>query len=237
MHLRPAASPLLRTVQMLRCTRIAALQHAQRLAGEGLGWGGIRGLSELAERKAEPVVYEAPFAGAVRRVKKLSLFSAGCAVAAGPIILGLDQQTALNAKLSIAVTLTSFGVVSGTSSVHNWPSAEFTQPYVQRMVYHPDQQQLDITSLTLFARSKTLRCHLVEVREADSVHPLTNFEVNGRRFYVDPQNFPYKARGMDLLSQIVPQAAAAAAVEAAQPAQQQQGREQQQRQKAGSDSD
>lgn len=60
----------------------------------------IRYLSELAQLTddKQSLIYEGPFAGAVRRVKKLSLFSCGCALAAGPIILGLDAQNTLQVR-------------------------------------------------------------------------------------------------------------------------------------------
>lgn len=174
----------------------------------GPSFSPARWYSELAEQKEgeQPVVYEGPFAGAVRRVKKLSLFSCCCAVAAGPIILGLDAQNTLQAKLMIAGTLTSFGVF--TTGLMHW----FTHPYVQRLVYHPQTDEVEVTNLSLFAKPTTRRFHLAEAREADTVHPLTSFEVQGEYYYIDAEHFPYKA----LLARLVPQAAAAAATEGAE---------------------
>lgn len=140
-------------------------------------------------------IYEAPFSVAVRRVKKLSLFSCACAVAAGPVILGLDGgPTTLTAKLSIAGTLTSFGVF--TTGLLHW----FTHPYVHKLVHDPKENTIDIDVLDLLGRSRTRHIRVADVKEADSVHPLSSFAADGHVFYLDKDHFKDKT----LLEKLVP---------------------------------
>ncbi|KAL4458309.1 hypothetical protein ABPG75_013174 [Micractinium tetrahymenae] len=189
--------------------------------------GSLRWLSELVqhEKQEDSVVYVGPFSTAVKRVKNLSLFSCACAVAAGPIILGLDAAaTTTTAKVSIVTTLATFGVF--TTGLLSW----FTQPYIQQLRYERDTDTLEATTLTLFARPRIDRFHIGEVGEVESVHPLSSFQARGRRYYIDAEHFPDKA----LLARLMPQAAAAHVMETAnqqmQQQQQQAAREQAQQQ-------
>ncbi len=123
----------------------------------------------------------------VRKVKRLSLFSCACAVAAGPIILGLDGgPSTLTAKLSVAGTLTSFGVF--TTGLLHW----FTHPYIHKLVHNPKESTIDIDVLDLLGRSHTRHIQIADVAEAQSVHPLSSFAVNGQVFYLDRDHFKDK---------------------------------------------
>ncbi|KAG7670022.1 hypothetical protein Ndes2526B_g06396 [Nannochloris sp. 'desiccata'] len=140
-------------------------------------------------------IYEAPFSSAVRKVKRLSLFSCACAVAAGPVILGLDGgPTTLTAKLSIAGTLTSFGVF--TTGLLHW----FTHPYIHKLVHNPKENTIDINVLDLLGRSRTRHIRIADVTEAQSVHPLSSFAVNKNVFYLDRDHFKDK----ELLEKLAP---------------------------------
>lgn len=143
--------------------------------------------------------YNAPFSTAVRRVKKLSLFSCGCALAACPVILGLDAQTTATAKLSIAASLASFGIF--TTGLLHW----FTSPYIHKFTYYPKENAADVVTLNFLGRPLPHRIFLNEVQEADSIHPLSTFAVNNKMYYIDADNFTDKA----LLSKLAPQATAA----------------------------
>lgn len=145
--------------------------------------------------QAGTFTYEAPFSTAVRRVKKLSLFSCLCAVGAGPIILGLDPSTSATAKVSIAGTLGSFGVF--TTGLLHW----FTSPYVHRLVYDPSTDSADVTTLDLLARPRRQHINVAEAREAETMHPLSSFSAGGKIYYVDADHFANK----ELLKRLVPQ--------------------------------
>ncbi|KAL4423110.1 hypothetical protein ABPG77_004793 [Micractinium sp. CCAP 211/92] len=182
--------------------------------------GSVRWRSELVqhEQKEDELVYVGPFASAVKRVKNLSLFSCACALAAGPIILGMDAAaTTTTAKVSIVTTLATFGVF--TTGLLSW----FTQPYVQQLRYERGSDTLEATTLTLLARPRVDRFHIAEVGEVEGVHPLSSFQARGRRYYVDAEHFPDKA----LLARLMPQAAAAHVMEAANEQMQQQRRQHQ----------
>lgn len=58
----------------------------------------------------------------LHRLQKLSLFSCACALAAGPVIFGLDASSTLTAKASIAGTLATFGVF--TTGLLQWFTGE-----------------------------------------------------------------------------------------------------------------
>jgi len=143
-------------------------------------------------------IYEAPFSSAVRKVKRLSLFSCACAVAAGPIILGLDGgPTTLTAKLSIAGTLTTFGVF--TTGLLHW----FTHPYIHKLVHNPKENTIDINVLDVLGRSRTRHINIADVTEAQSIHPLSSFAVNGKVFYVDRDHFKDRMR-KELVEKLAP---------------------------------
>jgi hypothetical protein len=130
----------------------------------------------------------------------LSLFSCACAAGAAPVILALDTSMALTAKLSIAGTLGGFGVF--TTGLLHW----FASPYVHRLVYNPGEDSAVVTTLSLFARPRTRRFGLGEVRAPDTVHPLSTFALSdGRYYYLDMDNFPDK----ELLSRLAPESLAA----------------------------
>ena len=140
-------------------------------------------------------IYEAPFSTTVRNVKRLSLFSCACAIAAGPVILGLDGgPTTLTAKLSIAGTLTSFGVF--TTGLLHW----FTHPYVHKLVHNPKESTIDIGILDVLGRSRTKHIRIADVAEAESVHPLSSFAADGNVFYLDKDHFLDK----NLLEKLIP---------------------------------
>lgn len=71
--------------------------------------------SPSSDSRPQRIVYNAPFAPAVKKVKRLSLFSCACALAAGPVMLSLDGPTMATA--SVASTLGGFGIfTTGTQS-------------------------------------------------------------------------------------------------------------------------
>jgi hypothetical protein len=142
---------------------------------------------QFKKNEAGGYIYEAPFSSAVRKVKRLSLFSCACAMAAGPIILGLDGgPSTLTAKLSIAGTLTSFGVF--TTGLLHW----FTHPYIHKLVHNPKDSTIDINILDVLGRPQTKHIKIADVGEAESVHPLSSFAVNGKVFYLDRDHFKDK---------------------------------------------
>ena len=143
-----------------------------------------------------PYVYEAPFSTAVRKVKRLSLFSCACALGAGPIILGLDAGSTVTAKASIAGTLASFGVF--TTGLLHW----FTSPYVHKLVYDPNTQSIDVTVLDVLGRSRSRHLGIHALREPDTMHPLSSFQstLDGSVYYVDKEYFKDKK----LLEAIIP---------------------------------
>lgn len=146
-----------------------------------------------------PYVYVAPFSSAVRKVKRLSLFSCACAVAAGPLIMGLDPSSTLTAKVSIAGTLTSFGLF--TTGLLHW----FTSPYVHRLVHKPDEEAVEVTTLDVLGRPRSAAVPLAAVHEADSVHPLSSFAAGGKIYYLDRDHFADKS----LLERLAPSPPAA----------------------------
>lgn len=141
----------------------------------------------------EQYIYSGPFSATVTRLKQLSLFSCACALASGPIIFGLDASMSLAAKTSVVVTLSTFGVF--TTGIMHW----FTSPYVHKLEYNPDDDSVQIVSLNLFAKPVKHRFHIAEVRQVDTVHPLSSFTAQGKMFYVDQDNFPDKR----LLSRLI----------------------------------
>lgn len=125
--------------------------------------------------------------------------SCGAALASAPVIvflgegLGAHASTPL-ARLSIAGTLVSFGVF--TTGLMHW----FTSPYVQRLRYHPDTETVEIDALDLLGRMRTTAFPLSSIQEPDTVHPLASFKINGKCYFVDPDNFPDE----QLLLRLVP---------------------------------
>ena len=139
-------------------------------------------------------IYEAPFSSAVRKVKRLSLFSCFCALGAGPVIMGLDAGSTFTATVSIAGTLASFGIF--TTGLLHW----FTSPYTHKLVYDPKTESIDVTTLDMLGRSRTQTIKVADVKEADSVHPLSSFGADGKIFYLDKDYFVDKA----LLERLIP---------------------------------
>eukprot|EP00890_Picochlorum_soloecismus_P000118 jgi/Picsp_1/1106/NSC_04589-R1_protein len=133
--------------------------------------------------------YKAPFSQAVRKVKKLSLFSLACAVGAGPVMIGLDSHaTSLMAKASLSATLSGFGLF--TTYLLYW----FTYPYVHELEYfegRDGQRYLKIKQLNFFAREKqeTIPLEDIEAGEINSMHPLSTFMARGRVYYIDKDYF------------------------------------------------
>ena len=133
--------------------------------------------------------YKAPFSQAVRKVKKLSLFSLACAVGAGPVMIGLDSHaTSLMAKASLAATLSGFGFF--TTYLLYW----FTYPYVHELEYfekRDGQRYLKIKQLSFLAREKQeiLPLQDIEAGEINSMHPLSTFMARGRVYYIDRDYF------------------------------------------------
>jgi len=133
--------------------------------------------------------YKAPFSQAVRKVKKLSLFSLACAVGAGPVMIGLDSHaTSLMAKASLAATLSGFGLF--TTYLLYW----FTYPYVHELEYFEGkdgQRYLKIKQLNFLARERqeTIPLQDIEAGEINSMHPLSTFMARGRVYYIDRDYF------------------------------------------------
>lgn len=133
--------------------------------------------------------YKAPFSQAVRKVKKLSLFSLACAVGAGPVMIALDSHTtSLMAKGSLAATLSAFGFI--TTALLHW----FTYPYVHELEYFEKkdgQRYLKIKQLSFLAREKQEIIPLkdIEAGEINSMHPLSTFMARGRVYYIDQDYF------------------------------------------------
>lgn len=148
--------------------------------------------------RSESFVYTGPFSAAVRKVKKLSIFSCACAVASGPVMLALEGPT--TATLTLGSTLAGFGIF--TTGLMHW----FTSPYTHRLEYDPKTDLVRVEGLNFFARPIHFEFHLGDVKPADSVHPLTSFKVpyeNGyAMLYVDESNFGDK----ELLARLVPSA-------------------------------
>jgi hypothetical protein len=138
--------------------------------------------------------YEAPFRVSVRRLKILSLFSCACAIFGGPVIVFLDQSAALSAKISLAAALSSFGIL--TTGILHW----FTKPYLQNLSHWKATDTVEITALNVLAKPKAIRFKVGETTEPKSVHPLTSFEIYGKYYFVDPDNF----RNNELLERMAP---------------------------------
>jgi len=116
-------------------------------------------------------------------------------VGAGPVILGLDAGTALQAKLSIAATLGGFGVF--TTGLLHW----FVAPYVQRLTYHARDDSVEVETLSLRVKPKHHKFSMSDVAPSESVHPLSTFAVGNKYYYIDADNFRNKALLMRLSSE------------------------------------
>lgn len=59
-------------------------------------------------------------------------------------------------------------------------------------MHNPKENTIDINVLDLLGRSRTRHIHIADVAEAQSVHPLSSFAVNGKVFYLDRDHFKDK---------------------------------------------
>lgn len=143
-----------------------------------------------------PFSYVGPFSSAVRKVKKLSLFSCCVTISSVPVMMYLDPAvlvegaagTSMTARMSLAGSLSAFGV--GTTGLLHW----FVSPYVHSLTY--GDGTLRVETLDLFARSRRTELALGDVDggASDSMHPLSTFRDrrDGRVYYVDKEYFHHK---------------------------------------------
>lgn len=150
------------------------------------GFTGGSSPDSAVQPTSENYIYSGPFSSTVTRLKQLSLFSCACALASGPIIFGLDTSMTLPAKTGVVATLSSFGIF--TTGIMHW----FTSPYAHKLEYNPADDSVEVVCLNLFAKPVKYRFHIAEVRQVDSVHPLSSFSAQGKMFYVDQDNFSNK---------------------------------------------
>ena len=134
---------------------------------------------------APDFTYHGPFSSAVTKVKKLSLFSCCVTLGAGPVMMVLDGGTSMMAKLSLAGTLSSFGLA--TTGLLHW----FTHPYVHQLRYYDEDKAIDVETLNFLAKKSMNRIPLdsIESGAEGSLHPLSTFRANGKVFYVDKEYF------------------------------------------------
>jgi hypothetical protein len=111
------------------------------------------------------------------RPQKLSLFSCACALGAMPVLLLVDPASAgaagVGAKAGIAATLGGFGLF--TTGLLHW----FTGSYVHRLSLERASGAATAETLSFLAQPRTARFSLADVRPADTLHPLSSFQVGG----------------------------------------------------------
>ncbi|GMH37175.1 hypothetical protein BSKO_05048 [Bryopsis sp. KO-2023] len=149
--------------------------------------------------KGDPFVYTAPFGKALRRVKMLSLTSCGFAVAACPVICLLPNTIdSLAGKIGLCASLSIFGIF--TTGLLHW----FSSPYVHQLKFDgaAARKEIDVKTLTLFARQRWERLALDSIKPADTWRPLATFESQGKLYYIHVDQFNHRK----LLKRLVPPA-------------------------------
>jgi len=127
----------------------------------------------------------------IRGVKVLSVSSCVVTSVAAPIIM-VTNSASVAANVT-ALTFAVFGLF--TTTLLTWA----TSPYVMRMRFLPAEQQFEIESLSVIARTKRTRFAADEVgkkadsaRVSGSMRPFVTFGVKGQRqlFFVHPEDLP-----------------------------------------------
>lgn len=157
--------------------------------------------SEEADKPQYPIrtpdhvyVYNGPLAVTVSRLKKLSLFSCACTIAASPVIIYMSSASSFGAKASIALTLCGFGFF--TTGLMHW----FTSPYVHWLTYNSNTGLAEVETLSLFAKHQRRTFSESEVQYPNTLRPQATFQVHGQVYYLDADNFQDK----ELLSKLTP---------------------------------
>jgi len=136
-----------------------------------------------AAAEVQPAVaFEAPLGQALRRVKVLSVTSLGLALCSTPVLVLLDAGATAAGKAMLAGTLCAFGAF--TTGMLHW----FASPYVTHVTWQRGADHVTLGKLTFFGvpYTETLKVRLVE--PVQGFHPLANFSVRGRLYYLDKDN-------------------------------------------------
>lgn len=152
-----------------------------------------------------PFSYVGPFSSAVRKVKKLSLFSCFVTLSSVPVMMYLDPAvlvegaagTSMTARMSLAGSLSAFGV--GTTGLLHW----FVSPYVHWLTYRGGKLRVETLDLLARPRITELALQDVDGGASDSMHPLSTFRDrrDGRVYYVDKDYFHHD----ELLAVLAPE--------------------------------
>eukprot|EP00897_Mesotaenium_endlicherianum_P002130 jgi/Mesen1/1945/ME000146S01030 len=131
------------------------------------------------------VVYVAPFSGALKRVKVLSVTTCFLSMTLGPVVTFYTLPgVSILVKGTIA-TLMMLLSASTTAGLH-W----FSSPYIHKLAWRPGADRVQVELLSWMATKTTYDFNLSEVKAADTQRPLVTFVAKGKYLYVDRDSFP-----------------------------------------------
>ena len=136
-------------------------------------------------RLPSPVVYEGAYSPALRSVKLLSLGTCVLSLTLGPVITFFTLP-GVNIVAKGALASLMMLMSSGTTMGLHW----FTSPYVHKLTWQKEADEVEVQLLTWMATSVTTRFKLTDVKHAETQRPLVTFEAGGRYYYVDKDTFP-----------------------------------------------
>ncbi|QDZ18035.1 hypothetical protein HOP50_01g05410 [Chloropicon primus] len=144
-----------------------------------------------ASRTKDVRVYEyvAPFGGALKRVKILSVCSLCATFTSLPVMLYLQGGFQLSGRIGAVMTVGFFSLF--TTGMLHW----FSSPYICAFRHGEGSEAVEVETCTLLGQKRIRKFKFEEMEAPEgSLRPLITFEVGEDRqpFYIDERNLSYE---------------------------------------------
>ena len=128
--------------------------------------------------------YTGPLGATLRNIKLLSVTSLSLTAVGAPVLLYLDTAggMAASGKVLLAGTLCGFGLF--TTGLLHW----FASPYICSARLLPGGSAVEVEKLTFYGARYRTRLDVGRTEPPESMHPVANFRVDGRLYFLD-KNF------------------------------------------------
>ena len=148
----------------------------------------IRGFSQSVENEngsqMYKLVYEAPFAKAVRAIKLFSISSSICMILGAPVlILASPEGVSLVGRIAMSSLLILFSV--STTLILHW----FTKSYVSKMWFDDKNEQLKVNTFTIFGRVRDAIFSLSEAGPPPNVASFASFQAKEKNYFLHTEIF------------------------------------------------